>query len=295
MFIGPKALTFNPDQIVGYGKDDGLPRNVIDDSGMRLKQPLEKFSAPGNHKVRLGQLIDHPGLFKAYPGLKRTLVTIASGDKHIGNLNSDGFNRNSGSISMLFLEDRSKAAFMAALAHEVQHNVQQVEGFAGGASSLDLVAQVSSKTVDRLNRRHGQTGNPALATKARHLRMAADLIEAGEGNSASGPVAVARDQLEARGARAYNRASGEVEAYATQNRVSMPAHLQAAPMETAPQVREYNSYERGALRRFARRQKLVLLGEALSKTFNQLFAKPAAAAKPNSLSPAAPSTSAHTP
>lgn len=293
MFIGPKALTFSAAEVIGYGKSDGLPRNEIDDSGMSLKKPLAHVIALGTRKLQLGELIDHPELFCAYPGLRKTKVKITS---EAGNEVSNTFKSLSGNIVMRINPEIPLTNLLRHIAHETQHNIQQVEGFTGGADQLDFLDEVLSKTGVRLRKRAQKTGNRIYDQKSAEMALAADLLEEGNGSHAKGRIELAADQLVRRSTRIYRQVPGEVEAHATAmrlkmstaERAAMPApHLQPTP-PVAPRVRTYCRYEQAVLNKHARRQKMVLIGARVTQAFNSLFGKGVAASPAPKTSGTAP-------
>ncbi|QTD44551.1 PLxRFG domain-containing protein [Ottowia testudinis] len=117
---------------------DGRWRFEISDHDASLKLTPEEFRtfARGDQAVSLGDLLDHPALFAAYPSLAEMPVGMKVG-------RGASFNPRTGRILMGGAV--SPAQFQSILLHEVQHGIQTVEGFAsGGAVSQfqgDLTAQ----------------------------------------------------------------------------------------------------------------------------------------------------------
>jgi hypothetical protein len=117
---------------------DGKWRYEIDDSKMKFKKDLKDFlegySGFGpDDGIKLGDVIDHDYLFKAYPQLKNIPVGI-----NIHPLNAAEVNRQRGAYNPFENTINIKAAdFEEAkdtLVHELQHAVQHIEGFARGGS-----------------------------------------------------------------------------------------------------------------------------------------------------------------
>lgn len=286
MFIGRNARTFTEEKIIGYGKADGLPRAEIDDSALRLKKPYETLSAQGKRSIRLGDLIDHPELFEAYPGLKRTKVRIHAGSDVSGSNGFDGRD-----ISMLITSDSQPADFIKGLVHETQHNIQQIEGFIGGAGHYQFVDAARAKATAGLNRRAERTTDPetrqALQNKLFAITNAAVFLENGRSTGLTGETATAASQLMRRSERMYQRVPGEVEARTTEARVDLSAlqrsqqpvpHVQTAPPEGPLDTRN-TDHDTGARRRYARRQTVVLMKEAVTNVFNSLVGGGTTAAK----------------
>lgn len=113
---GPLALDFSKQQKAGRVFDgvDGKPRFEVDDSGAKIKNPNGKM---------LGEILDHPELFKNYPELQNMTVRVDP------NLRGNGeFQPWDNSITV------KSASDLGTLLHETQHGIQTKEGFAKGAN-----------------------------------------------------------------------------------------------------------------------------------------------------------------
>lgn len=126
MFTGPKAKGFSPWSPTTRFTQDGIPRNEISDHNSQFIRPDEE----GLHY--LGDILDHPELYKNYPELRDTRVHFGvpddpriqgqySPDRNYININSQGSDVHSATL------------------HEVQHAIQNIEdvpGIRGGTSGL---------------------------------------------------------------------------------------------------------------------------------------------------------------
>ena len=117
--------TLTPEEVrqkFGWMPDgDGHWKFEISDRAMKLKNKFWEI-APGE-EVRLGDVLDHPTLFKAYPELAdMPLIRKASSAR--GWFDGTKFNVAPG--------ETTEAPMI--LAHEIQHAVQKIEGFARGGS-----------------------------------------------------------------------------------------------------------------------------------------------------------------
>lgn len=293
MFIGPKARTFNPEQIIGYGKADGLPRAEVDDSQLQLKVPLEKLKQEGTQRYRLGELIDHPALFQAYPELRRVKVKMlcaegegyrASNERHSGHINM--------AHDPKYVE---KDSLLERIAHETQHTIQIIEGFGRGAGQKEFAVTAMVKINRGLEKRQKRYPHPARAQKINALSLAAHLIDQAETSHVREPrMLTAIDQLERRSRRIYFKVPGEIEAYAVEDRlqltaaqrktVALPAHLQSEPpsaLVAAPQSPSDIPVSIPLQKAFARLRQHEERKEAVCKTFARLFGlKQAAATAP---------------
>lgn len=134
---------------------EGKWRFEIDDSGMQLRGDAADLS----DYTTLGELVDAPELFEAYPQLKDVRLAFADlEDGERGYFNSGD--------NTIVLSEELRGAPEDTLVHEIQHAIQDVEGFASGASpeywarreyaSGDLVTERLQReydgTLNRLSR-----------------------------------------------------------------------------------------------------------------------------------------------
>lgn len=131
---------------------EGKWRFEIDDSGMQLRGDAADLS----DYTTLGELVDAPELFEAYPQLKDVRLAFANLEDGERGYFSSGDNT-------IVLSEDLRGAPEDTLVHEIQHAIQDVEGFARGASpeywarreyeSGDLVTERLQREYDRtLNR-----------------------------------------------------------------------------------------------------------------------------------------------
>ncbi len=127
---------------------EGKWRFEIDDSGMRLRGDAADLS----DYTTLGELVDAPELFEAYPQLKDVRFVFADLEDGERGYFSSGDNT-------IVLSEELRGAPEDTLVHEIQHAIQDVEGFASGASpeywawreyeSGDLVTERLQREYDR--------------------------------------------------------------------------------------------------------------------------------------------------
>ena len=133
----PKEQILNDTGV--FSGTEGILRHEISDVGAKMNYPPEAFDVGGHYK--LGDVLHHPELFKAYPELGDMLVKVLPTDSsgQLGGFSShwrvgeDGQYspaRTIGDISLQqkVLQDPS------VLLHEIQHAVQHVEGFQNGGN-----------------------------------------------------------------------------------------------------------------------------------------------------------------
>lgn len=128
LYGGPKAKYFPK-----YGKfsnmADKMERFEISDKSMKWKGP-SKLNLDSSYK--LSDLIDHPKLFKQYPEMENIEVYPMVG----GTSNFTGSTINLGVTSR-----GTPLQAKSTLLHEIQHAIQEREGFAkGGSPVLDKMA-----------------------------------------------------------------------------------------------------------------------------------------------------------
>ena len=90
----------------------------------------------GNQKVPLSDIIDAPELFKAYPGLKelpvRAEMMESTGRKAYFDTDANEIVLNKWAYS------RNETEVLAVMSHEIQHKIQELEGFAKGGNTGDI-------------------------------------------------------------------------------------------------------------------------------------------------------------
>ena len=105
---------------------DGKWRWEIDDSGMKLRTDAADIS----NYTTLGELVDAPELFATYPDMKDMDVTFHNLERG----QFGGYNRTFDSIELSRELKQKPEALLNSLIHEVQHAIQQREGFTPGAN-----------------------------------------------------------------------------------------------------------------------------------------------------------------
>lgn len=138
----------NPDDIwqqTGFFKDksDGRWKYEIGDQDAKInKDFLERKTSIGDATGKLHELYDHPELYKAYPHLKDVNVVIDPEMKSIGT-----FNPSTNTLKLNPTKIGSDQAMMDVISHEVQHKIQDFEGFAYGSTA----AIAKRRTLDKIN------------------------------------------------------------------------------------------------------------------------------------------------
>lgn len=212
---------------------DGKPRFEIDDSDARFLPFVDK-SVGDLWTKPLEEVLDHPKLFAAYPGLRDVDVVSARGmGTRRGQMNSQ-------KREIMLNADRDAMDQFSTLLHEVQHGIQHIEGFATGGdpSSYRLPPRREQWLRDKVQELTRESGDFARDVLERY--------KAGEitSDQAQQRIQQRADEIglnelrqklregDARGAyRFYQRLAGEVEARNVQARQGM---TEAERRDTAP-------------------------------------------------------------
>ena len=123
----------------GWTKDpSGKWMFRIDDSKMKMFEPEREFRVKP-----LNEVIDHPELFKAYPELKEMNVTMAINPKEVSKGSYNAWD-------MISVNAPDAKAAKKSLIHEIQHAIQEREGFVQGG---DVKSDIAIKYAqDKLNK-----------------------------------------------------------------------------------------------------------------------------------------------
>jgi hypothetical protein len=125
-------------EATGWFKDqDKKWRYEIPDDKAALKERAMDDLDAGFHKP-LGDILEHPELFKAYPHLK---------DIKVHNRPTEGAHGTFFGDNIGLRMDRTGKDVLSTLLHEVQHGVQQKEGFARGGSPSTFAMSPEAKAA----------------------------------------------------------------------------------------------------------------------------------------------------
>lgn len=133
---------------------DGAWRQEIDDSQMNFK--VSPSSLKPGENIKLGDMIDHPALFKAYPELRDVSVNVEAGSEFGGELRAlktdipviDKLLGGTGGAKMTLKPDGyyGRASDDEVVSHEIQHAIDAVEpDFKVGPSPSYLANPVADK------------------------------------------------------------------------------------------------------------------------------------------------------
>ncbi|MCC4289098.1 LPD38 domain-containing protein [Vreelandella aquamarina] len=186
----------------------------------------------------LDQVLDHPALFAAYPGLRDISVVSARG---MGEKRGH-YDATRGEI--VLNAERSSMDQFSTLLHEIQHGIQRIEGFASGGNPRDYrLPPLKEKWLrQRIEEMSSETSELAKELRARYQAGEIPLEDVTAGVQQRAEEIGLNDlrqqlnQGDKQGAyRRYQRLAGEVEARNVQARQGMNADERRAspPAATA--------------------------------------------------------------
>lgn len=115
---------------------DGKLQTWVDDSKATLNtEPLNGSSPYRTGTYRLSEIYDHPSLYKLYPELRNLPVELLHNPKILW---SGSFSSKNNSIEINTTNAVTYELIHSALKHEIQHWVQDKEGFAAGTDVAGL-------------------------------------------------------------------------------------------------------------------------------------------------------------
>ena len=128
-----------------YKGKDGKFRFEISDLNLKLKDQFRKIKRDLDKKsgvwiVKLGEIISHQKLFKAYPEMRILNVAITNepdstyGGRYTYKEYSDGLREHELHLNLGKDYNKTYAGIKETITHEIQHYIQQIEGFAKGST-----------------------------------------------------------------------------------------------------------------------------------------------------------------
>jgi len=141
--IDDKKSNINYDNFKAYGTD-----------ALTLNENIYNISLDKNGTMlSLEKIFNHPELFKQYPQLKNLDINFKfdKNDNALGFFSTGGIGRNpSIGINTAKVDITKVDELKDILVHEIQHAVQELEGFAVGANTLSLPKKVFTKLDDKI-------------------------------------------------------------------------------------------------------------------------------------------------
>lgn len=206
------------------GTPSGLPEgSYIDLEKGALKMGDKSYEITG-HTFALGDLISHPELFKAYPDLMDYPVKIYE------NPRGGGYFRAGETPEIGIAFKKGDGVYNAeSILHEVQHAVQEIEGFAKGSSTSQWEEYNDELTVKLLDLMSAKKKTEEfLKSNPGTEKIKENLIRIDEA------IKRTNERMSAIGTNeeAYFKSAGEVEARNVEGRFRN--RLTGYPMDTAP-------------------------------------------------------------
>lgn len=226
-----------PDVLLAIDKGDGQEdfMGALEEAA-RIDRP---FHFEGINALPLDHVLSHPLLFAAYPGLRAIMVTV---DRSLGN-GARLATREDGSWVITL----GTGAQLRALLHEIQHAIQELEGFAmGGSPERFEIMKRQSLPLEVLNgaiaihHAAAQTAMEIATFRLHAPRFLRELsprawAEAQKGSLESLNRRMEEALLATTPTESYSRLAGEVEARNVERRagLSPQQRMDAAPWDTA--------------------------------------------------------------
>jgi hypothetical protein len=226
-----------PDSVVA-----SVDRNEGDDDLIGDFEEAKRINVPfefgGFNALPLDNVIDHPALFAAYPALRDVMVQV---DPKLGIGGSFSYvDHNDGTTSKVIR--LGSARQLSTLLHEIQHGIQDIEGFASGGSPNEF----RDESADAEMLRDGailavMMRSQGTIEKAKALFVQRFKREPAFGSESAALSGESPESMRARADNAlapherYRRLAGEVEARNTQARQGMTDEQRRAtpPSQTA--------------------------------------------------------------
>ena len=207
---------------------DGKPRYEISDTSAAIdrgftkpiaRKIMDKMPENSHLPVPLGKFLTHDSLFNAYPDLQEVPVML----RHPRDFDAvaayhppEGAGNGAISLNLGPIIDENRTEMTRSLMHEIQHVIQNKEGFARGANATTALKDVENYIASPLKEGAG-VSEDLLEDK---LHKFEELLAMGNDGTQEG-----RDFADE---MAYYMSAGETEARAVENRLKMPARLRSS-------------------------------------------------------------------
>ncbi|MEG0587886.1 MAG: hypothetical protein RR506_08290 [Akkermansia sp.] len=160
--IGEKSAVFNEyhnNGLTYLDPADGKKKAILDARGVKLTRSV--FSTPkgGVMKATLPAVLDFPELYRAYPELKDYIIRFFNDEK----LGCAGFFSPREKYLAVNVASGHEGTFDTVL-HEVQHAIQEHEGFARGAGNMDKKDAIAyvEESIKQLKARNDEWAKEAI-------------------------------------------------------------------------------------------------------------------------------------
>ena len=115
---------------------------------------LEFYTFSRDNRVKLSRILKDNELFTAYPSLKNLIVNFDYGmkDYKLGSYAKDDTKE----ITLNAKQLRDDESRLSTLYHELQHAIQDIEGFGFGYKEAENLRGISQESVERYAKQHGE-------------------------------------------------------------------------------------------------------------------------------------------
>lgn len=244
---GEKATGYSKAEASGktFPGPEGKTRFEVTDQGAKFKDGALLKTKSGSLDTTLGELIDHPKLFKQYPDLAKMRVIAersSPGNQGAYNPELDAIKLNVNRFSSGPAED------LKTIIHEVQHAIQTREGFEQGGNPVyaqrlkvqqmhdqlrSLIGEYKQRYGDNKLLSRTMDAADQSTARVRFSQAIEDIHTKANAELRKGPSQFHDD---------YRRIAGEAEAWAVENRSGMS---QAELDKTNPYSPEYTGAKHG--------------------------------------------------
>ena len=122
--------------------------DIAANKNLTTSEVIDNFRTKGS-LIKLPQLFKHDKLFERYPHLKDMDVQFYESDT--GELGSQSPGQNKININTAVLDIRSMPQLQSTILHEIQHAIQDYEGFNIGANNDFIPDEVTKDLVDKVD------------------------------------------------------------------------------------------------------------------------------------------------
>jgi hypothetical protein len=135
--------------------EDGVWRYEIDDSQAKLRDLAPPYTGNERRQTTLGEMLDHPALFNAYPQLRDTRVDLQEGPigtaQYSGHLSRAEQNAD-GKPRITLSTRQTPDELLNTILHEGQHAIEDIEGFdyhGGNVDYMRMPGEIQARNVER--------------------------------------------------------------------------------------------------------------------------------------------------
>ena len=204
-----------------FGFADGKPRFEIDDSAAK-----GQFTHLQPSTDRLAeQAISHPRLYREYPELSQLNQLGLKEAKESGSF-SPTFTNDKYSGGSILAKAPNEAGIKSVGLHELQHAIQQREGFASGGSP-EMFKKYDQSLLNQENDKYALAMKELIRTYKESGKSASDAMNSPQGKILGESLNRLQDAIKSP-YDSYKRLAGEAEARLTQSRMNMTAPERAA-------------------------------------------------------------------